>query len=123
MTVPRISLISPTVALGMGLQDVSLERGISLKPDVIACVAGSTDSGPFYLGSATPKMSRCSILQDLRRLLLDRDQLKIPLIFGSCGTSEVYSGVDWMRSMALEVAREEHLSFKIGLVYSEKIQN
>ena len=55
MTVPRISLISPTVALGMGLQDVSLERGISLKPDVIACDAGSIDSGPFYLGSATPK--------------------------------------------------------------------
>ena len=78
MTVPRISLISLTVALGMGLQDVSLERGISLKPDVIACDAGSTDSGPFYLGSETPKMSRSAILQDLPSLLLARDQLKIP---------------------------------------------
>ena len=97
MTVPRISLISPTVALGMGLQDVSLERGISLKPDVIACDAGSTDSGPFYLGSATPKMSRSVILQDLRRLLLARDQIKIPLIIGPCGTSGGDFGVDWMR--------------------------
>ena len=70
MTVPRISLISPTDSLGMGLKYVSLERGISLKPDVIACDSGSTDSAPFYLGSATPKMSRSVILQDLRRLLL-----------------------------------------------------
>ncbi|HBD28402.1 MAG TPA: aldehyde dehydrogenase, partial [Deltaproteobacteria bacterium] len=55
-----ISLISPTGALGMGFLDQSLERGISLKPDVIACDAGSTDSGPFYLGSGTPKMTGIS---------------------------------------------------------------
>jgi len=120
MSVPRISLISPTGALGMGFLDESLERGSSLKPDVIACDAGSTDSGPFYLGSATPKMSRSAILQDLRRLLLARDQLKIPLIIGSCGTSGVDSGVEWMREMTLEIAREECLSFKLGRVYSEQ---
>jgi len=45
MTASRISLISPTGALDMGFLDQSLERGISLKPDVIACDAGSTDSG------------------------------------------------------------------------------
>ena len=39
---------------------------------------------------------------------------------GSCGTPEVDSGVDWMQEMALEVAREEYLSFKIGLVYAEQ---
>ena len=74
----------------------------------------------IYLGSATPKMSRSAILQDLRRLLLARDQLKIPLIIGSCGTSGVDSGVDWMRAITLEVAREEHFGFKLGMVYSEQ---
>ena len=78
MNSPRISLIRPTGTLGMGFLDESLERGSSLKPDVIACDAGSTDSGPFYLGSVTPKMSRSAILQDLPSLLLARDQLKIP---------------------------------------------
>ena len=63
MTASRISLISPTGALGMGFLDQSLERGISMKPDVIACDAGSTDSGPFYLGSGTPKRA---VLQDLK---------------------------------------------------------
>ena len=83
MSVPRISFISPTGSLGMSFLDESFERGISLNPDIITYDAGSTDSGPFYLGSATPKMSRFAILQDLRRLLLARDQLKIPLIIGS----------------------------------------
>ena len=45
MTASRISLISPTSVLGIGFLDQSLERGISLKPDVIACDAGSTDFG------------------------------------------------------------------------------
>ena len=45
MTASRISLISPTGALGMGFLDQSLERGISLKPDMIAFDAGSTVTG------------------------------------------------------------------------------
>ena len=45
MTASRISLISPTGVLGIGFLDQSLERGISLKPDVIACDVGSTDFG------------------------------------------------------------------------------
>ncbi|MCH2271396.1 MAG: DUF1446 domain-containing protein [SAR324 cluster bacterium] len=120
MPASRISLISPTGALGMGFLDQSLERGISLKPDVIACDAGSTDSGPFYLGSGTPKMSRFAILHDLRRLLSARDRLNVPLIIGSCGTSGVDSAVDWMRELALEIASEDGLKFKLGRVYSEQ---
>ena len=120
MTASRISLISPTGALGMGFLDQSLERGISLKPDVIACDAGSTDSGPFYLGSGTPKMSHFAILHDLRRLLSARDRLNVPLIIGSCGTSGVDSAVDWMRELALEIASEDGLKFKLGRVYSEQ---
>tara|TARA_E500000331_G_C17173752_1_gene677343 strand:- start:412 stop:555 length:144 start_codon:yes stop_codon:yes gene_type:complete len=47
MNTPSVSLISPTGALGMGFPDETLERGIALQPDFIACDAGSTDSGPF----------------------------------------------------------------------------
>ena len=60
MTVSRISLISPTGALGMGFLDQSLERGISMKPDVIACDAGSTDSGPFFW---VPELQKCHVVQ------------------------------------------------------------
>ena len=83
----------------MGFLDEPLERGTSLVPDDFACDADSTDSGPFYLGYATPKMSHSANLTGLRRLLLARFQLKIPPIIGSCGTSGVDYGVDWMRQV------------------------
>ena len=39
-------LFAPTGALGMGFLDDSLKRVVSLRPDVIACDAGSTVNVP-----------------------------------------------------------------------------
>ena len=113
-------LYAPTGALGMGFLDSSLARAVAMRPDVIACDAGSTDSGPFYLGASAPKMSQPALDRDLRRLLRARDELKVPLIIGSCGTSGTDDGVEMMRDLALQIARDEALSFTIGLVYCEQ---
>ena len=110
---------APTGALGMGFLDDSLARAVEMKPDVIACDAGSTDSGPFYLGAAQPKMSEQAIDRDLRRLLIARDKLNIPLIIGSCGTSGTDAGVHWMKQITHRIAAEEKLSFTLGLAFSE----
>lgn len=120
MATERIRLLAPTGALGMGFLDDSLARAIEMQPDVIACDAGSTDSGPHYLGAAKPKMSEQAIRRDLRRLLRARDQLNVPLIIGSCGTSGTDTGVNWMRDIAIALAKEEGLSFRLGLVYCEQ---
>ncbi len=120
MNTPSVSLISPTGALGMGFPDETLERGIVLQPDFIACDAGSTDSGPFYLGASKPKLSRRAVLHDLRRLLRARQELGVPLVIGSCGTSGTDDGVNWVREMVLESAKEEGMSLKLGLIYSEQ---
>jgi len=82
-----------------------LNRGIALQPTFIACDAGSTDSGPAYLGSGKAKLSREACARDLRLLLKARDTLKVPLIIGSCGTSGRDVGVDWMAQLAREIAR------------------
>ena len=88
-----MKLYAPTGALGMGFLDSSLQRAIAWQPDVIACDAGSTDSGPSHLGGAIPKMSRAAVARDLERLLAAQQALGVPLIIGSCGTSGVDSGV------------------------------
>ena len=75
MISPSVSLISPTGALGMGFPDETLERVIALQPDFIACDAGSTDSGPFYLEASKLKLSRKAVLHDLTRLLRARQEL------------------------------------------------
>ncbi len=121
MTEPKsIRVFATTGALGMGFLDDSLARAIEMKPDVIACDAGSTDSGPHYLGAAAPKMSEQAIRRDMGRLLQARDALGVPLIIGSCGTSGTDAGVNWMASITRALASEQGLSFKLGLAYCEQ---
>ncbi len=113
-------ILAPTGALGAGFDADAFERGVTARPDVIACDAGSTDSGPAALGSGTPKLSAQAVTRDLRLLLKARDRLGVPLIIGSCGTSGRDVGVDWVAGIARTVAAEENLRFKLGLIYSDQ---
>lgn len=112
-------VLVPSGVLGAGCPEAAFERGVSLLPDCIAVDGGSTDSGPYYLGNATSKMTRQATKHDLRQLMLARDRLDVPLLVGSCGTSGTDSGVDWMADIAREIAHEEGLSARLALVYSE----
>jgi len=116
----EVRVLAPTGVIGAGFKASSLERGVSLKPHVIACDAGSTDSGPAALGSGKAKLSRDACKRDLRLLLLARQTLDVPLIIGSCGTSGCDIGVDWMADIALEIANEEGLHFKLALIYADQ---
>ena len=116
----EIRVLAATGVLGAGFKVESLNRGISLAPTFIACDAGSTDSGPAYLGSGKPKLSREACARDLRLLLKARDTLRVPLIIGSCGTSGSDVGVDWMAQLAREIAAEERLHFKTALIKSDQ---
>jgi hypothetical protein len=116
----EIRVLAATGVLGAGFKVESLNRGIALQPTFIACDAGSTDSGPAYLGSGKPKLSREACARDLRLLLKARDTLRVPLIIGSCGTSGSDVGVDWMAQLAREIAAEERLHFKTALIKSDQ---
>ncbi len=116
----EIKVMAANGCLGSGFKVESLERGIALKPNVIACDAGSTDSGPASLGSGTPKLSREACKRDLRLLLIARDQLDVPLIIGSCGTSGRDDGVEWMADIASEIATEVGLTFKLATIKSDQ---
>jgi hypothetical protein len=116
----EIRVLAATGVLGAGFKVGSLNRGIALQPTFIACDAGSTDSGPAYLGSGKPKLSREACTRDLRLLLKARDMLRVPLIIGSCGTSGRDVGVEWMARLAREIANEEQLHFKAALIKSDQ---
>jgi hypothetical protein len=116
----EVRVLSASGQIGSGFLESSFERGISLKPHVIACDGGSTDAGPAHLGSGKPHFSREGTKRDLRLMLRGRDELNIPVIVGSCGFGGGDAGVDWMRDIALEIAKEEGLSFKMALVRSEQ---
>ena len=113
-------VLSPCGVIGSGFPQSSFERGLSMKPHVIACDGGSTDNGPAFLGAGTPNFSRSATKRDLKLMLQGRESLGDPMIVGSCGTAGGDAGLEWMRDICLEIAREEGLSFNLALVRGEQ---
>ncbi|MFF2523259.1 acyclic terpene utilization AtuA family protein [Streptomyces liangshanensis] len=113
-------ILAPTGALGAGFDADAFRRGVDAGPHVIACDAGSTDSGPSALGSGVPKLSSQAVSRDLRLLLTARDELGVPLIIGSCGTSGRDVGVDGVAALVRTIAAAEGLHLKLGLIYADQ---
>jgi Acyclic terpene utilisation family protein AtuA len=115
-----VGVIFPTGMLGGGFSREMVRAGIEMGATAIAVDGGSTDSGPYYLGSGTPKTTTAAVERDLRILLVEARCARIPLLVGSCGTSGTDSGVEWVADMAARIAREERLSFRLACIYSEQ---
>lgn len=111
-----IKVLSPTAILGYGFPDASLDAGMRQKPDSLAVDGGSTDPGPYYLGSGKPFVSRQGVKHDLERLLQARAQAGIPLIIGTAGGSGARPHLEWTLGIIQEIAREQNASFRIGVI-------
>ncbi|GGN11723.1 hypothetical protein FHR83_003475 [Actinoplanes campanulatus] len=120
MTHDSVRVLVPSGMLGSGFPPEIIERGLDLGADVIALDGGSTDSGPYYLGTGTAKTTAAAVSRDLRLLLRAAATARIPLIIGSCGTSGTDSGVDWVAAMTREILAEENLGLRVATIYSEQ---
>ncbi|MGW4527125.1 acyclic terpene utilization AtuA family protein [Amycolatopsis sp. NPDC004378] len=116
----KVRILAPSGMLGAGWDHATVERGIALGADVISIDGGSTDSGPYYLGAATPKTTAKAVARDLRSLLTAAAGAGIPVVVGSCGTSGTDAGVDWVAGIAAEVMAEEGLHLRVARIYSEQ---
>ena len=109
-----VGIIFPSGMLGGGFTAESIKRGIAMGATAIAIDAGSTDSGPYYLGAGVAKTSDSAVARDLRILLAAARENRIPLIVGSCGTSGTDAGVDQVAAIAERIAAEDRLSFRMA---------
>ncbi|MCY1136903.1 acyclic terpene utilization AtuA family protein [Actinoplanes sp. Pm04-4] len=116
----EVRVLTPTGMLGAGFPPETVTRGLELGADVIAVDGGSTDSGPYYLGSGTAKTAAGAVAQDLLLLLRAAATAGIPLIIGSCGTSGTDSGVDWVAGLVRGILAEEGLDLRVATIYSEQ---
>lgn len=116
----EVKVLVPAGMLGAGFTAESVQRGIALGADAIAVDGGSTDSGPYYLGSASPKMPAEAITADLRIMLVHGAAAGIPVIVGSAGTGGTDTGVDWVAGLVEQIAVEEGLSLRVARIYSEQ---
>jgi len=118
--VPETHVIVPAGMLGAGFTAEAIDRGIALGGHAIAIDGGSTDSGPYYLGAAAPKMPAEAIAADLRLMLVKGAAAGIPVIVGSAGTSGTDVGVDWVAGLVADIAAEEGLRLRVARIYSEQ---
>ncbi|MDO4798955.1 MAG: acyclic terpene utilization AtuA family protein [Bacillota bacterium] len=118
MSLCKIYIPAGALGLGIGWEDAvhAMEQNV----DAIAVDAGSTDSGPFYLGKGTTKYARSAIKSDMRMILENGVRKNIPVIIGSCGTSGTNSGVDLYEEIAQEILAEADLKTKIAKIYTQQ---
>lgn len=115
-----INVVVPVGAVGAGMREADVMRGLAMGAHAIACDAGSTDSGPAYLATGKSKYSRDAVKSDLAVMMRAQAAGGIPLLIGSCGTSGCDVSVDWMYDIACEVAEELGLHPRIARLYSEQ---
>ncbi|MBS0321990.1 MAG: acyclic terpene utilization AtuA family protein [Proteobacteria bacterium] len=116
----EVRVISATGVCGSGFKESSLAAGIARKPHFIGCDAGSTDPGPFSLGSGKTAFPVRAIKRDLRLMLRAAREARIPLLIGSAGTAGGEPHVALFRRIVEEIAAEENLSFPLALIHAEQ---
>lgn len=114
-----LKILSPTAILGYGYPVESFMAGMAEKPDVVGIDAGSVDPGPYYLGSGKSFTDRTGVKRDLRYILREAVPAGIPVIIGTAGGSGAKPHLEWCRQIIMELAQEEKLSFKMGMVSAD----
>ena len=118
-----IKVLVPSGVLGLGFDLEALNNGVKNNPDIISIDGGSTDSGPYSLGSGTSKYARAAIKAEWKSLMIAREKANVPLVIGSCGTCGTNGMVDWMENITIELAEELNQNIKIAKLYCQQEKN
>lgn len=106
--------------VGAGVDKDSLAEALKEDPHFIACDAGTTDAGPFSLGSGQPAFAREAVKRDLATFLNAGRRASIPVLIGSAGTAGADAQVDWTLDIVNEIAREAGVKVRTALIYAEQ---
>lgn len=114
-----MKMVSLCGLLGYGYSEEALEVAFSEKVDYVGVDAGSTDPGPYYLGSGKSFTDRNAVKRDLALALPKALSHKAPFIIGTAGGAGARPHTDWLLEIIREIAKEKALSFTLGVIYSD----
>lgn len=114
-----VKVMVPVGSLGAGVREEEVAYGLARGADVMACDAGSTDSGAAYLATGKSKNNRGAVKRDLTIMMRAHAETGIPIIVGTAGQAGGDINLDWTRDIALEVAAELRITPRIALLRSE----
>jgi hypothetical protein len=119
----RMKAVAATGNLSTGFQEASLVRAVERGANFVGCDAGTTDSGPYYLGSGQPRGPREGVKRNLRLMLREALKAGIPVIVGSAGHAGGRPHLEWTLDIIRELARENDWHFKLAAIDSEVDKN
>ena len=115
----ELRVLSVCGNLGYGFPKTSLDNGLARDPHIMGADNGSTDAGPYYLGSGDQLTKREQIRRDLGFSLAAARKKNIPYIIGSAGTAGGNPHVDSVLDTMRELAKRDGHRFKLAVVRSE----
>jgi len=115
----KIRAVAATGNLSTGFREESLVRAVQDGADFVGCDAGTTDSGPYHLGSGKPRGPREGIKRNLRIMLREALAAKIPVIVGSAGLAGGRPHLEWTVDIVRELANENQWHFDLATIDSE----
>ena len=107
----ELRLIAINGCLGYGYELASLEAGMAAEPHLLGGDAGSTDPGPYYLGTGTSLVRRGQVERDLGHALRLARRAGVPLVIGSAGMGGGNPNLDFVKEVLVSIAREAGLKF------------
>ena len=115
----ELRVLSVCGNLGYGFPETSLDNGLARDPHIMGADNGSTDAGPYYLGSGDQLTKREQIRRDLGFSLAAARKKKIPYIIGSAGTAGGNPHVDSVLDTMHELAKRDGHRFRLAVIRSE----
>lgn len=116
----EVRFVSTIWALGSGVNEQALDEALAYQPHFIAADAGTTDAGPFALGSGRTAFTREAVRKDLGAMLAAGQKAGIPVIVGSVGTAGADVHVDGALDIVRDIATDLDVSLKVAVVRSEQ---
>ena len=114
----KIKAVAATGNLSTGFREDTLVRAVE-GADFLGCDAGSTDSGPYYLGSGRARGPRAATKRNLRLMLREALKAGIPMIVGSAGHAGGRPHLAWTVEIVRELATENGWHFTLASIDSE----
>ncbi len=114
-----MKILSLSGILGYGYSIEGLEKALENELDIIGVDGGSTDPGPYFLGSGESFTNRTATKRDTELVLPAAIERNIPFIVGTAGGSGGEPHLHWAKDIIEEVAKENNLNFKMAVIHSE----
>lgn len=105
--------------LGYGYPADSLKRALDFAPHFLGVDAGSTDPGPYYLGSGESFVRPLQTRRDLAPALQAACAASIPLIIGSAGGAGARPHLEATVALVRALAREAGLRLRLARIEAD----